>query len=311
MTTYQEFFSPASLAIDIGSRDFFEPDDVESGNNGNHHAGNSNRSEGDGDDSKAIGERMLDGSLDTCDPFLPKSADWPDFSPRGRPASRTTPAAPVFRRPPPPPLHQLPSQQSQQQQPPQLLQSGGLVFRNPPEAWPSGVCTPATAFDGLASDFDGNASAPPSSLPTNSFWQASVAADASGANCVPASAFDLHGGSHDPHGIPAYGMALSTDGSLPTSPLGDWPSSGATAVGVGDRLELRNSVSGHTRLGSPLSPQSPLLRRDGIRKKNARFDIPPERTLNTIDDLIAKSSDDQLIKELKQQKRLLRNRQAA
>jgi len=66
------------------------------------------------------------------------------------------------------------------------------------------------------------------------------------------------------------------------------------------------------RMGSPaLRSHSPLLRRDGIRKKNARFDIPAERNLNNIDQLIAQSNDEQEIKELKQQKRLLRNRQAA
>lgn len=54
-----------------------------------------------------------------------------------------------------------------------------------------------------------------------------------------------------------------------------------------------------------------LRRGDGIRKKNARFDIPAERTLSNIDSLIAQSSDETEIKELKQQKRLLRNRQAA
>jgi hypothetical protein len=59
-------------------------------------------------------------------------------------------------------------------------------------------------------------------------------------------------------------------------------------------------------------PTSPLhVRRDGIRKKNARFEIPAERTLGNIDYLINQSNDDQEIKELKQQKRLLRNRQAA
>jgi hypothetical protein len=66
----------------------------------------------------------------------------------------------------------------------------------------------------------------------------------------------------------------------------------------------------------PASPQlrihSPMqIRRDGIRKKNARFDIPAERTLMNIDALITQSNDEQEIKELKQQKRLLRNRQAA
>lgn len=50
---------------------------------------------------------------------------------------------------------------------------------------------------------------------------------------------------------------------------------------------------------------------DGIRKKNARFDIPAERNLANIDQLISEATDEEEIKELKQQKRLLRNRQAA
>ncbi|EON97761.1 putative bzip transcription factor protein [Phaeoacremonium minimum UCRPA7] len=65
----------------------------------------------------------------------------------------------------------------------------------------------------------------------------------------------------------------------------------------------------------PASPtirsHNELRRGDGIRKKNARFDIPAERNLNNIDKLIQQSTDEQEIKELKQQKRLLRNRQAA
>ncbi|KIM97630.1 hypothetical protein OIDMADRAFT_129628 [Oidiodendron maius Zn] len=68
-----------------------------------------------------------------------------------------------------------------------------------------------------------------------------------------------------------------------------------------------------------MRPHSPALRSqpemtrrgDGIRKKNARFEIPAERNLTNIDQLIAQSTDEQEIKELKQQKRLLRNRQAA
>lgn len=50
---------------------------------------------------------------------------------------------------------------------------------------------------------------------------------------------------------------------------------------------------------------------DGTRKKNARFEIPAERTLSNIDQLIAQSTNEEEIKELKQQKRMLRNRQAA
>ncbi|KAJ6783560.1 hypothetical protein PWT90_10617 [Aphanocladium album] len=53
------------------------------------------------------------------------------------------------------------------------------------------------------------------------------------------------------------------------------------------------------------------LRRDGVRKRNARFEIPADHNLNNIDQLIAESTNEMEIKELKQQKRLLRNRQAA
>ena len=57
----------------------------------------------------------------------------------------------------------------------------------------------------------------------------------------------------------------------------------------------------------------PRLRPDGVRKKNARFEIPEERKVDTIDKIISQTdpSDEHLLKELKQQKRLLRNRQAA
>jgi hypothetical protein len=69
------------------------------------------------------------------------------------------------------------------------------------------------------------------------------------------------------------------------------------------------------KLNKRMRPQSPhrsLTGRDGVRKKNARFEIPVERNLQNIDNLIANcQDDDDLLKELKQQKRLLRNRQAA
>lgn len=72
-------------------------------------------------------------------------------------------------------------------------------------------------------------------------------------------------------------------------------------------------ISPH-RSASPLSIRRETLRdfiRDSIRRKNARFDIPVERTLSNIDELISHATDEREMKELKQQKRLLRNRQAA
>ncbi|KAK1069405.1 hypothetical protein LTR74_004971 [Friedmanniomyces endolithicus] len=64
----------------------------------------------------------------------------------------------------------------------------------------------------------------------------------------------------------------------------------------------------------PNSPPTTLLdfaRRDGIRKKNGRIEIPQERNIRTIDELIDRTTDEDVLKELKQQKRLLRNREAA
>lgn len=64
----------------------------------------------------------------------------------------------------------------------------------------------------------------------------------------------------------------------------------------------------------PASPQRTMVdvqRRDGIRKKNGRIDIPQERNIATIDELIERTTDEDTLKELKQQKRLLRNREAA
>lgn len=55
----------------------------------------------------------------------------------------------------------------------------------------------------------------------------------------------------------------------------------------------------------------PILKRDGIRKKNAKIPIPSEITLENIDDLIENCTDEDEMKQLKAQKRLLRNREAA
>lgn len=75
-------------------------------------------------------------------------------------------------------------------------------------------------------------------------------------------------------------------------------------------MEARPS---HKRMrpNSPPRGMSDLQRRDGIRKKNGRIDIPQERNIQNIEELIEQASDDETLKELKQQKRLLRNREAA
>ncbi|KAL3418646.1 bZIP transcription factor [Phlyctema vagabunda] len=104
--------------------------------------------------------------------------------------------------------------------------------------------------------------------------------------------------------LPLFSSSTTSNGSIPASPQKDWS--------VAEAMESRG-------MNKRMRPHSPTLRShpdmsrrsDGIRKKNARFDIPVERNLLNIDQLISQSTDEQEIKELKQQKRLLRNRQAA
>jgi hypothetical protein len=89
----------------------------------------------------------------------------------------------------------------------------------------------------------------------------------------------------------------------PQSSQGGWAST-TSSDGAEQRVGHRGPYP------RPLSPMT-VLRSDGIRKKNARFEIPKERNLANIDALIMSSTDELEKKELKQQKRLLRNRQAA
>lgn len=66
----------------------------------------------------------------------------------------------------------------------------------------------------------------------------------------------------------------------------------------------------HIRITSP--PKHVEKRRgDGVRKKNAKIDIPDGRTVPVIEELMAGEHDEFMLKELKGQKRLLRNREAA
>ncbi|KAI1841702.1 hypothetical protein JX265_006251 [Neoarthrinium moseri] len=143
----------------------------------------------------------------------------------------------------------------------------------------SGTCTPLQQYDGLAAEYDGNASVFQQPMPTQ----------------TPFS---------NPTGqVPLFSAVGSNNHSIPTSPMKGW---------MGPDLKNHQSMAKRMRPDSPsIRSHNDLRRGDGIRKKNARFDIPAERNLTNIDHLIAQSTDEQEIKELKQQKRLLRNRQAA
>lgn len=153
-----------------------------------------------------------------------------------------------------------------------------------PPSWPvskdSGSCTPTGIYEQFPQDLDHGSSAP-----------------FSGGAVGPVSAVNIPM-SYRP------GMAFGPPGAVAMSPQSSqgWI---PAATDMSDAMS-RPMRSPTYRNGSPLS-----VRRDGIRKKNARFEIPAERTLSNIDQLISQSTNEEEIKELKQQKRLLRNRQAA
>ena len=166
-------------------------------------------------------------------------------------------------------------------------------FNQQVNSWTSGSCTPTTVYEAFPMDqYNRDASTSYTAAP--------------GSMAAPA-AFDPISSASTGQ-MAAFPNASTTGMSMPPSPHADkeWSPSG--------RAEQSESPTFPKigRPGSPLRSRSPLMRRgDGIRKKNARFEIPAERNLHNIDQFIAQSSDDQEIKELKQQKRLLRNRQAA
>ncbi|KAE8144328.1 hypothetical protein BDV25DRAFT_99045 [Aspergillus avenaceus] len=145
----------------------------------------------------------------------------------------------------------------------------------------AGSCTPAAMYDHhFSSDLDNGSSAP-----------------FSGGAVGPVNTINIPSMSYRPS------MAFAHPGAVAMSPQS---SQGWMPASTDMSDVARTTKSPTYRNSSPLS-----VRRDGIRKKNARFEIPAERTLSNIDQLIAQSSNEEEIKELKQQKRLLRNRQAA
>lgn len=146
----------------------------------------------------------------------------------------------------------------------------------------------------------------------------SLSRNASG-SCTP-TAYDQYPSEAEGNPAPFQGGAVGPVGSMPMGAvsyrgaMGFQPPGGVAMSPQSSQgwmpapmdLSDANHSKSLYRNGSPLT-----IRRDGIRKKNARFEIPAERTLSNIDQLINQSTNEEEIKELKQQKRLLRNRQAA
>ena len=155
-----------------------------------------------------------------------------------------------------------------------------------PLSGPSGSCTPTPGYEGFVPVFE-NARA--------------VVYSHGEIHAANAAAYE-----HRPGPAASVFPPTSTFSTSPQSAK-DWMSASSS--------EQHSDFPSMVQQAHPQSPSflgaSQLLRRDGIRKKNARFEIPAERNLRTIDHMINQTNDEHEIKELKQQKRLLRNRQAA
>ncbi|CAN8098693.1 unnamed protein product [Discula destructiva] len=137
----------------------------------------------------------------------------------------------------------------------------------------------------------------------------------SSGSCTPMAQFDGLPTDFDTNGTPLFQrpqMQGQTPFSNPANHVPMFPAvNGHPMQQSASKDGWMSSLKDPKHHSPTIRSHNDLRRGDGIRKKNARFDIPAERTLNNIDALIAQSSDETEIKELKQQKRLLRNRQAA
>lgn len=173
-----------------------------------------------------------------------------------------------------------------------------MAVQQPQPTWsmpetPTEASTPTAtkAFDPFTHDFDTGPPVTFQGMPMGSNAQHQFNGSAMASNNVRPSA--------------VFPPAQPDNPAVPMSPHSnkEWMEMSA--------MEQRSAPK-RMRQSSPSRPYSPgFPRRDGIRKKNARFDIPSERNLLNIDQLIAHCTDPEELKELKQQKRLLRNRQAA
>jgi hypothetical protein len=213
--------------------------------------------------------------------------------------------------------------------------STGPVFSPQSTVWGDFTETPAMSerqFDASTNPFLGHSNNPflrqdsaPFSAQQNSQWPTFDRGPESRAPIVSATyeAFDGQFESAQAQGYPSngpFGPMQPTPNVRPAAvfqqaptpvPMSASPPPSKDWMGLADQGHMDSRLPKRLRGQSP--PRYPPNYRhgDGIRKKNARFDIPQERNLANIDRLIENAKDEDEVKELKQQKRLLRNRQAA
>jgi hypothetical protein len=111
------------------------------------------------------------------------------------------------------------------------------------------------------------------------------------------------------HAESSQPVASVVQANYMTTPLVSYSTTDHMALADHDVRHRRNSRRLHSRTPQRTVPEA--RQGDGVRKKNGRIDIPAGRNINNIDMLIETAEDDALVVELKSQKRLLRNREAA
>jgi hypothetical protein len=159
--------------------------------------------------------------------------------------------------------------------------------------------------------------------PHSTSYQTSWMPRTDSGSCTPTAGYEQYPAEGDQSATaPFSGGAVGPVGAIPMNPMsyraGMFAQPGSVAMSPQSSqgwmpapMDLADATSHSTKSPSYRNDSPLTMRRDGIRKKNARFEIPAERTLSNIDHLISQSTNEDEIKELKQQKRLLRNRQAA
>ena len=219
-------------------------------------------------------DQLRDSFVENSTMFPPSTVAWPSY-PYGH---ESLPAAPVFTE------HRSNAYSAHDAPPNNSPFASQAIW---PSSGPSGSCTPTLGYEGFVASYETGRAVPYGSADTHTV--------------DPTITFD-----HRPvHSAPAFPPA----GPCSTSPpsIKDWMSPASS-----DQHAEFSCIAAQLHSRSPsFLGATQLLRRDGIRKKNARFEIPAERNLRTIDHMINQTNDEHEIKELKQQKRLLRNRQAA
>jgi hypothetical protein len=256
------------------------------------------------DDMSVLDDKILDPTPDVSSMAVPRRSSY-DHNNGDALAYRDQPVWGDF----------APPQQAQQQQQQQQQQQTQQQQSHPPSRQDSQVAS--TMYD------SGNQLMRLDTAQANTAYaqQASWAMSRGSGSCTPTPVYDqfsqefsdansagaFSGGAVGPISSINYAQ-MNYRGNIFGAPGGVAmsPQSSQGWMPSGDMVDTRPTRSPTYRTDSNLH-----LRRDGIRKKNARFEIPAERTLNNIDQLIAQSSNEDEVKELKQQKRLLRNRQAA